>query len=311
MSAIAPVVRILAHVGTAGVFRDAGPLHQRRSRLEAAARTMPRPRGVRVTRDVLAGRPALRARPRDAAADAAVLYLHGGSYVAGSPTTHANIGARLARAAGCEVWLLDYRLAPEHPFPAAHDDAVAAATSLRRAGVARLAVAGDSAGGGIALAATTTLGDSPFTSPAALLLLSPWLDLTLSAGSVLDLLEDEVVLDPATIAHDARAYAGGRALTDPGVSPLFADLSRLPPTLVQVGGRDVLLADGRRLAEAATRHTDTVELQLWPAMWHVWHAGAPLLPEANAAIRDAGAWLRPRLAPSRHTTSHTDPRRSR
>lgn len=292
MSLVAPAIRHATRVRTAGVFRDPVPLHERRARLEAASRTMPRPRGITCTDAVLAGRPALRARPSEATSDRAVLYLHGGSYVAGSPTTHANLGGRLARAAGCDVWLLDYRLAPEHPFPAGLEDAVAAATALLASGVARLAIAGDSAGGGIALAATTVLAADPTTSPSALLLLSPWLDLTLSGHSVRGRSRTEVLLDPVTIAGDARAYAGDRDLVEPGVSPLFADLTQLPPTLVQVGGRDILLADAERLAGPATDGDGRVELQVWPDMWHVWHTAAPLLPEANAAIRDAGSWLR-------------------
>lgn len=292
MSLIAPTVRTITHLRTAGVFRDPRPLHERRARLEAASRTMPRPRDVTVHEGVLAGRRVLRARPREVLTDAAVLYLHGGSHVAGSPTTHANLGARIARAAGCEVWLLDYRFAPEDPFPAGLDDAVAAAVALRAGGVTRLAIAGDSAGGGIAVAATTRLCGDAATAPAALLLLSPWLDLTLSGHSVRTRIDTEVMLDPATIAGDARAYAGGHDLALPGVSPLFSDLASLPPTLVQVGGRDILLADSERLADRAGEQGSRVELRIWPDMWHVWHSAAPLLPEANTAIREAGAWLR-------------------
>lgn len=295
MSLIAPTLRMVTRARTAGVFRDPVPLPQRRTRLEAASRTMPRPRGVRFTPDNLAGRPALRAEPRNATSAAAVLYLHGGSFVAGSPATHANVGGRLARATGCPVWLLDYRLAPEHPFPAGLEDVLAAVTALRAAGVARVAIAGDSAGGGLALAATTALATDPTMSPVALLLLSPWLDLTLSGHSIHSRLGVEVLLDPVTIADDARLYAGGRPLADPGVSPLFADLRQLPPTLVQAGGRDVLLADAERLAGPVTGHGGRVELQVWPEMWHVWHTAAPLLPEANAAIGHAGAWLRRHL----------------
>lgn len=292
MSLVAPTVRAVTRLRTAGVFRDAGPLEERRARLEAASRTMPRPRDVSVREDMLAGRRVLRARPREVTTDAAVLYLHGGSYVAGSPTTHANLGARIARAARCNLWLVDYRLAPENPFPAGLDDAVAAAVALRASGVTRLVIAGDSAGGGIGLAATARLAQDKATRPSALLLLSPWLDLTLSGHSVRSRLETEVMLGPTTLARDAHSYADGRDLAEPGVSPLFSDLSHLPPTLVQVGGRDILLADAERLAARAGEQGREVDLQVWSDMWHVWHSAAPLLPEANAAIRDAAAWVR-------------------
>lgn len=295
MSLLAPTVRTVTRLRTAGVFRDPRPLDQRRTRLEAASRTMPRPRNVTLHETRLADRRALRARPREVLTDTAVLYLHGGSHVAGSPTTHANLGARLARAAGCEVWLLDYRLAPEHPFPAGLDDTVAAALALHASGATRLVLAGDSAGAGLALAASARLVRDAATAPAGLLLLSPWLDLTLSGHSVRSRIDTEIMLDPATIADDARAYAGGRDLADPEVSPLFSSLAHLPLTLVQAGGRDILLADAERLADRAAEHGRRVDLQMWPDMWHVWQSAAPLLPEANAAIRQAGAWLRHQL----------------
>jgi epsilon-lactone hydrolase len=207
--------------------------------------------------------------------------------------SHGGLAGRIARSARTDTWVLDHRLAPEHPFPAGRDDAVAACVALVAAGRSRLVLAGDSAGAGLAVAATLGLRRRGLSTPAGLVLLCPWLDLTLSGESVRG--GGDVMLDPDTVALDARAYAGDSAdLADGDLSPLFADLgdlAGLPPTLVHVAGRDILRSDAERFADRARSAGAPVEVQVWTQMWHVWHSAAPLLPQANAAIAAVGSWL--------------------
>ena len=294
MSLQAPLVRAVTRFRTAGVFRDPRPLEQRRARLDRAGRTMPRPRRVVYRDSQLAGRPAVHVQVPGAPPDTAILYLHGGSHVAGSPVSHGGLAGRIARSARTDTWVLDHRLAPEHPFPAGRDDAVAACVALAAAGRTRLVLAGDSAGAGLAVAASFELRRRGLATPAGLVLLCPWLDLTLSGASVRG--GDDVMLDPDTVARDARAYAGDDVdLAAGDLSPLFADpgdLAGLPPTLLHVAGRDILRSDAERFADRARDAGVAVEVQAWPSMWHVWHSAAPLLPEANAAITAVGGWLR-------------------
>jgi acetyl esterase/lipase len=227
-----------------------------------------------------------------------VLYLHGGGYVRGSVTTHRRLVASLSAASGATALALDYRLAPEHPFPAAVEDAVAAYRWLVGRGVspAALAVAGDSAGGGLTVATLVALRDGGVPLPAAAVAISPWSDLA-CAG---DTMTTCAALDPMVQRKDllamAAAYLGGADPKTPLASPLHADLRGLPSLLVQVGTRETLLDDAERLVAAAQAAGVDATLARWPGMIHVWHAFAPLLPEADAAIVEAGRFLAERLS---------------
>jgi len=225
--------------------------------------------------------------------DRGVLYLHGGGYCIGSIKTHRQLAADVSRAAGARVLLIDYRLAPEHPFPAAVDDATRAYRYLLGCGVRpeRSAVAGDSAGGGLTVATLLALRDAGAALPAAGVCLSPWFDLTLSGASM----ESKASVDPIVqrdpLQRMATAYLGGADAKTPLASPLFADLAGLPPLLVQVGTAETLLDDSTRLAERARAAGVAVSLDVWDDMVHVWHAFAFLLPEARQAIERIGAFL--------------------
>jgi monoterpene epsilon-lactone hydrolase len=231
-------------------------------------------------------------------ADAGVmLFLHGGGYNAGSCKTHRALAAHLARAAGKRALLIDYRLAPEHPCPAALEDAVQAYGWLLQQGILpqQIAIVGDSAGGGLALATLIALRDRGVAGPAAAALLSPWLDLALRGESM----RTRAQLDPLTSYNDlyaaARLYLGGLAPDDPRASPLYADLHQLPPLLIHAGDHEVLRSDATRLAEKATAAGVPVQLEIWEDMWHVWHAWADELPEARAAITQIGEFIRQHL----------------
>jgi acetyl esterase/lipase len=220
-----------------------------------------------------------------------VVYLHGGAYVLGSAQTGAPLASRIAVQACCTVLCLDYPLAPEHPHPEAIDrvvDVVAAET----AGGARVIVGGDSAGGGLAVAAAVALRDRGERMPAGLFCLSPWVDLTLTLPSVIDNADLDPLAPPELLRRLAGLYVQERAaLTLPSASPRFADLAGLPPMLIHASRHEVLRDDALALAETAERAGVKVGLDLWDHVPHAWHTFAPVLPEANEAIDAVAAWI--------------------
>jgi monoterpene epsilon-lactone hydrolase len=237
------------------------------------------------------------AAPDHAARGRCILYLHGGAYIAMSARTHRAITSRMAGWSDTRLFALEYRLAPEYPFPAALDDALAAYRALIAAGTpaSRIAVAGDSAGGGLAVALLLALRDAKETLPAAAVLFSPWTDLAATGDSIIANDAADALFFGAWIARTARHYLGTTPATNPLASPVYADLTGLPPLLVQVSDSEVLLDDSRRLIENAKRVGVEATLQIWPGLPHDWQMFAPILPEARAALRDAGAFIRARL----------------
>lgn len=272
-------------------------LRERRERAEALPLLFPPPDDVTVEEVSAGGVPAELLSFPGAAADRALLYLHGGAYVAYSPRSHRELAARLGRASGCPVLVPEYRLAPEHPHPAALVDAAAAYGWLleqRDLDADHVSVAGDSAGGGLALVLTVALRDAGQALPSALALLSPWTDLTMSSPSVRTV-EDDVLLDEERLARSARMYAGALALSAPELSPIFADLTALPPMHIEVGGAELLLDDSVRLAEAATAAGVPVALEIARDLPHVFPMFATT-PEARSSTDRIGAFLRAHLA---------------
>jgi epsilon-lactone hydrolase len=217
------------------------------------------------------------------------LYLHGGAYVAGSTRSHRPLAARLAAGSGLSAWVINYRLAPEHPFPAALDDACAAWRALAHGGPAM--IVGDSAGGGLALATMVALRDRGDILPTRAFLASPWVDLSCSDPSYDDPAIDDPMLSRAGLAADAAAYLGQVSALSPLASPIFADLAGLPSLLIQCGDQEVLVGEIRRLAALARAAGNDCRFTEYPDMFHVWHAFAGILPEADAAIAEACAFL--------------------
>jgi acetyl esterase/lipase len=222
-----------------------------------------------------------------------VLYLHGGAYTIGSPRLYRHFTWRVADAARARVLIIAYRLAPEHPYPAALDDAVAAWQWLlaRGADPQHAFIMGDSAGGGLALATMLKLRDAGLPLPAAAVALSPWTDLALTGASF----RDNAARDPMLVASDvprfAAGYVGQADARDPYVSPLYGDPRGLPATLIQAGSDEILRDDAVRMAQAMRDAGCAVELQIWPKMPHVWHLLAPVLPEARAALGEIARFL--------------------
>ncbi|WP_428382190.1 alpha/beta hydrolase [Nevskia ramosa] len=273
----------------------AKPAHEMRPQLERIARLITHvPRGTRIEATTLAGRPADRLTPSGDSGDQVIYYLHGGAYLGGSTRTHRGLLAHFAKAAGCEVVAIDYRLAPEHPYPAALEDAVAGYQELLAEGIPaeRIVIAGDSAGGNLALVTTIALRDAGMALPAGLVLLSPWTDMSSSGKSMGSRAERDRILTVLGISKAAETFAAGRKLADPLLSPLFADLAGLPPMLIQVGDDELLLDDSTRLTAAARKAGVQVLLSVRPKLWHVWQAMAGWMPEADQAIREMGDYVR-------------------
>jgi acetyl esterase/lipase len=237
--------------------------------------------------------------PAGASPGRIVLYLHGGGYVGGSIASHRNLTSHLARASGCAVLSAGYRLAPEHPHPAAVEDASTVFRWLIGKGhdPARLAIAGDSAGGGLTLATQLRLRDAGDPLPAASVLISPWVDLAATGETMRTLVARDPIVTPAHVAWLAGLFLGtaGRK-DDPLASPLEGDPTGLPPMLIHVGGDEVLLSDSERLAAKARAAGVDVTLEVWPEMVHVWHGMAGLFPEADTAVRRVAEFLGARLA---------------
>jgi acetyl esterase/lipase len=234
----------------------------------------------------------------EAAADRAVLYLHGGGYVIGSINTHRALAASVSRAAKARVLLIDYRLAPEHPHPAAVEDAVAAYRFLLQHGFSpkRIALAGDSAGGGLVVATLVALRDAGEKLPATGVCLSPWIDLECLGDSMKTKAEVDPMVQKEGVLQLAALYLGGKSPRTPLAAPLYADLSGLPPLLIQVGTAETLLDDASRLAERARKAGVNVTYDPWEGMIHVWQLFAPMLDEGKQAIEKFGAFIEKQTA---------------
>lgn len=268
------------------------PIADQRAALERADK-LPRPRRVDYANTEIGDIPAITATPKSGPIERHILYLHGGGYVVGSPRSHIAMVARLATHANASASVIDYRLAPEDPYPAAIDDCVAAYRALLNDwDPSAITIAGDSAGGGATLATLCALRDAGDPLPGAAYLISPWTDLTASGESAITKADADPMLKAPWLNAFAERYAGDQPLDHPGISPLFADVSDLPPMLVQVGSDEILLSDSTRLVEAVRAAGGLIDLDVKPNMWHVFQAFAGMMPEATTALVEAAAFIR-------------------
>jgi len=237
------------------------------------------------------------ATPNDAR-DAALLYLHGGGYVIGSLDSHRHLVAAAGRAAGIAALALDYRLAPEHPFPAAVDDAVAGYRFLLGRGIRpdRVAIAGDSAGGGLVVAAMLAIRQAGLAQPACGWCISPWVDMEAIGETMSTKAEVDPMVQRPGLLEMAGFYLGGADPRSPLAAPIYADLKGLAPLLIQVGAAETLLDDAIRLAKAAGAADVRVDLQIWPEMVHVWHMFHPELKAGKRALQAGGDYIRALMA---------------
>ena len=269
-----------------------GTLEERRALMDSFGQEAPE--GTSVTTVDAGGAPAEWVVASGADSDRVILYLHGGGYSLGSLDSHRRLVAHLSSEARARVLNVDYRLAPEHPYPAAVDDAVAAYRWLLGQGVSadRIAISGDSAGGGLTLATLLALKDAGDPLPAAAVPLSPWTDLEGTGESMRTRAAADLMIQPARLKETADLYANGADLRQPQLSPLHGDYAGLPPLLIQVGDAEVLLDDATRVAAIAEAAGVDVTLEVWDEMPHVFQAFVGLLPESDQAVARIGQWVR-------------------
>jgi acetyl esterase/lipase len=266
--------------------------------LRAAAPAADAPQGTTATPVNAGGLPAEWVVADHAAADQRLLYLHGGGYVICSPGTHRDLAGRISQAAGVAVLVLDYRLAPEHPYPAAVHDALVALRWMYDHGPtdatpARTTfVAGDSAGGGLTLATLIAARDAGVRLPNAAVTISAWTDLACTGNTMRTRADVDPMVTEAVLSRMGQDYLQGGDARQPLASPLYAALRGLPPLLMQVGDAEVLLDDTTRVADKARAAGVDVTLEIYPEMIHIFQLFAPILPEGQQAIERIGAFIR-------------------
>jgi len=287
-----------AEIGAIRRILEANPrpagLGERRQRLDALGEQYPLPADVRVEAAAANGVSAEWTATPEADSEKVILYLHGGGYTTGSLKSHRHMVAQAGREARARTMALDYRLAPEHPFPAAVEDAVIGYRFLLSRGFSanRIAVAGDSAGGGLTVALLVSLRDAGLPLPACAWCISPWIDLEGTGASMTAKGTVDPMVQQAYLIELAAAYLGGANPRTPLAAPLYADLKGLPPMLIQVGSAETLLDDAVRLAGAAGAADVRVRLEVWPDMIHVWQLFYQQVAAGRRALAEAGAFIR-------------------
>ena len=266
------------------------PFDVQRRRLDRLLGAAPVPKGTVMKRTVLGGVAAEVVTAGGPDADRTVVHFHGGGYCVGTARMGRTWAAHLAASTGCRVVLPEYRLAPEHPHPAALDDAGAVLGAVLAQASAGVVVSGDSAGAGLALSLAASLRDRGEPLPAGCILISPWLDLSADRRAVPELVRRDVLLTPRWLEACAAAYCGPVPLTDPDVSPLLGANYGLPPLLIQAGCDDVLLPDADALAASAAAAGTDVTYSRWPRMWHDFALQPGLITAADSALAQA-AWF--------------------
>lgn len=268
-----------------------------RTAMEAATALLPPAAGAVITPGVFGGVGCEVVVSGDSPPTGTILFLHGGGYVMGAPRTHRVLTSRIAKGSGASVVAIDYRLAPEHPFPAALDDAEAAYRALLAdRPSSSIVIAGDSAGGGLSLALALRLKETGLPQPAGIFVISPWTDLLQSSETCHTKAASDPIISREGLDAMASAYLGGADGRLPLASPLYGDFAGIAPILIHVGSEEVLLGDSTSLALAAGAAGAPVRLEIWPEMIHVWHSFADRLAPAREAIASAAQWIASRLA---------------
>ena len=270
---------------------------ERRERLDAIDSSAPLARDINLEPIDANGVPAEWSLVPGSDASRVLLFLHGGGYCSGSIVSHRGMVTEAGRAAGVRTLAVAYRLAPEHPFPAALEDARAAYGFLLDQGIApsKVAIGGDSAGGGLTLALMTVLRDAGQPLPRCAWLVSPWVDLQMTGASLAEKAQVDPLISKPYLEELASAYLAGTDAANLLASPLQAELAGLPPLLVQVGSAETLLDDAVRITRRAGAAAVQIKLEIWPHMIHAWHLWAAQLEEGRRAIASAGAFIRAQL----------------
>lgn len=267
-------------------------IDEKRIEMEEVCARFPRTEIVSIQPTELGDVPCSRQEP-STESTSHILYFHGGGYIMGNPETHLGVTTAIAKLSGATVWSVDYRLAPENPFPAAIEDAVSAYRGLLELSPSpdRIVIAGDSAGGGLTVASMLKAKSLGLPMPAGLVMLSPFADLALSGWSHSVSKERDFMADPETLAEMAGSYASGEDRSNELISPIYGDLAGLPPMLIHVGSEEVLLSDSITLAEKAGAARVPVELKIWPEMPHVFQLYAKFLEAGDKSVEEISNWI--------------------
>ncbi|WDL95652.1 alpha/beta hydrolase [Alicyclobacillus sp. ALC3] len=282
----------------AKVFATHQPtLEQERAGMEAAWSQVAVLTDVTVEPTTFAGMHAEWVSAPNSRLDSALLYLHGGAYYMGSVVSHREIASRLARACAMRVLVIEYRLAPEHPYPAAVEDSVTAYRELVESGIRpeNIVIAGDSAGGGLTVATLVALRDRGYALPTNAVAMSPWTDLECTGGSMVTRAPFDPMLTPESVRGITHHYVGEADPRSPLISPIYADLSGLPPMLIHVGHDEVLLDDAIRLSDRLNAAGVAAGVKVWEGMWHVFQSFAAYVPESQQAIDEIGNFVQSKL----------------
>ncbi len=293
----AKMMRAVTGAWFRSVNAERADVQRMRTVWHALANTLWTASGVDVRRVEFAGMRSEWHTPQAPARGKVMLYLHGGAYVFGNCTTHRQLVSYVARSCGVRALVIEYRLAPEHPFPAAIDDALAAYRALRDDGYGPgdIVLAGDSAGGGLVMALLLSLRDAGQEMPAGAVLLSPWLDLTASGESMTTRAKKDPWFKPADMPIIASYYCEDDEYRNPLVSPVFANVEGLPPIFIQVGDDEILLSDSTRIADNIEAAGGDVTLEVWPDMFHVFQVFVHQMPESREAIDKLVPFVKSRL----------------
>ncbi|EAP90395.1 esterase, putative [Oceanicaulis alexandrii HTCC2633] len=289
------LARHMARTAGKTVMSPENPRQIARKRMDAGADRLPTPDDVRVEKTEISGLSALTFTP-DEHRPGLLLFLHGGGYCLGSAKSHKPLVTRLAKGLRIKAVSVDYRLAPEHVFPCAVDDGAAALNWAMAHSDGPVLIAGDSAGGGLALASLLRQREQGRSLPQGVYLISPWTDLTASGDSARTRANADPMLKPDWLAAGAQLYLEDTPASTPEASPLFADLTGLPPMFIQTGDDEILRDDSIRFAEKLEQAGVPVHCEIWKALWHDFPLFAPLLPEADLALERLKTWAEPILS---------------
>ncbi|MCG3215439.1 MAG: alpha/beta hydrolase [Candidatus Heimdallarchaeota archaeon] len=288
--------KIFIKIMKAMSMKDEGifDVKKKRENLEKRVSMFKMPRKVKVEHIDVDGIPAEWLYPHNSEKNRVILYLHGGYYTSGSPKTHRSLAARIGKTSNSPVLLIDYRLAPENPFPAALEDSISAynwITKQKGIKTNKLMIAGDSAGGGLVLATLIKLRDEKNALPAAAICLSPWTDLALTGDSIKTKADEELMLTEIEVRQAAQFYLKEAESKNPLASPLYADLNGLPPLLIQTGTAEILLDDSTRFVDKAKTSGVKVTFDLCPEMFHAFQMFGNLIPESKKALKKIGMFV--------------------
>jgi len=287
------ICRLIIKKMVAPKLNNLQSIHETRNYMEKMARNAKLPKNSQIEKITINGMAAEWIYTDTASEERTILYLHGGGYNLCSVNTHREFAAHIANKSGTKVLLIDYRLAPEHPFPAALEDAVSAYYWLLDTGLTgkNIAIAGDSAGGGLALATAISIRDAGDSLPSSIACIAPWIDLRMTGDSIKTKSEIDPLIKTESAKVWAGNYIGNNDPRNPFISPLYAGIAGLPPLLIHIGTDDMLLDDSKRIAKKAEDAGVKVTLKIYENLWHVFHLNVRAMPEAKAAVAEFSSFI--------------------